>query len=405
MAAAATDLLQEVGINTATTLDAPGYTIGGTSVTVVSTSNWPTATGITFAMDEIDANGDQVAGSYNEYVGTVASATSITNVSHQNGTDQNYSAGTTTRVYIPVSAERENRIVEWGLADHSQLGAHEVATNYDPSNPTLETQKWVGVSSAVNELTVTNAATGNPPRLTATGGDTNIDLLLKGKGTGSARNAGPYDGWVAADETLTYASATTFTCSAALAGVLGAGDKIKLTQTTAKYFYVVSISGTTITVTGGSDYSLANAAITLPYYSHEANPVGFPAEFNYAPTYANITVNNGTVTAKFTMDGKVVTVYWSLLVGNTPTVIGDNATVSLPITAASYYGTAEYFNAAGTTLANDINGSKYFGFVGISASTTVAALYYSSTNTITGTFPFTEATGDVVSAWFSYRAA
>ena len=40
-------------------------------------------------------------------------------------------------------------------------------------------------ASAVNELTVTNAATGNAPQLSATGDDTNIDLDLQPKGTGN----------------------------------------------------------------------------------------------------------------------------------------------------------------------------------------------------------------------------
>ena len=39
-------------------------------------------------------------------------------------------------------------------------------------------------SSAVNQFDVTNAATGNPPKISATGGDTNIDLDLEAKGTG-----------------------------------------------------------------------------------------------------------------------------------------------------------------------------------------------------------------------------
>lgn len=45
-------------------------------------------------------------------------------------------------------------------------------------------------SSAVNEITVTNAATGNAPSVTATGDDTNIDLELQGKGTGAVTIAG-----------------------------------------------------------------------------------------------------------------------------------------------------------------------------------------------------------------------
>jgi len=39
-------------------------------------------------------------------------------------------------------------------------------------------------SSAVNQLDVTNAATGNPPEISATGGDTNISLKITPKGSG-----------------------------------------------------------------------------------------------------------------------------------------------------------------------------------------------------------------------------
>ena len=39
-------------------------------------------------------------------------------------------------------------------------------------------------ASAVNQIDITNAATGNAPSITATGDDTNIDLKLDGKGSG-----------------------------------------------------------------------------------------------------------------------------------------------------------------------------------------------------------------------------
>lgn len=43
------------------------------------------------------------------------------------------------------------------------------------------------VASAVNEITVKNAATGNAPEVQATGSDTNIDLNLVPKGTGAVK--------------------------------------------------------------------------------------------------------------------------------------------------------------------------------------------------------------------------
>ena len=44
--------------------------------------------------------------------------------------------------------------------------------------------KFATTASAVNEISVTNAATTNPPAISATGGDTNIDLNLTPKGIG-----------------------------------------------------------------------------------------------------------------------------------------------------------------------------------------------------------------------------
>jgi hypothetical protein len=48
-------------------------------------------------------------------------------------------------------------------------------------------------SSAVNEITVANAATGNPPSFTATGNDTNIDISIVPKGTGIVRTSATYN--------------------------------------------------------------------------------------------------------------------------------------------------------------------------------------------------------------------
>ena len=47
-----------------------------------------------------------------------------------------------------------------------------------------EVIKIPATGSAVNEITITNSATGNPVEISATGGDSNINILIKGKGTG-----------------------------------------------------------------------------------------------------------------------------------------------------------------------------------------------------------------------------
>jgi hypothetical protein len=46
---------------------------------------------------------------------------------------------------------------------------------------------FTATASAVNELTIANAATGNAPKISATGSDTNIDLKLTPKGTGTVK--------------------------------------------------------------------------------------------------------------------------------------------------------------------------------------------------------------------------
>jgi hypothetical protein len=95
-----------------------------------------------------------------------------------------------------------------------------------------------------------------------------------------------YNGWVSAGETWTYASADdpsfTFTITGDKTTKYSAGMRILLTQTTAKYFIITKVAysspNTTITVYGGTDYDLADAAITSPYYSVMKAPYGFPLE-------------------------------------------------------------------------------------------------------------------------------
>ena len=50
-----------------------------------------------------------------------------------------------------------------------------------------ELVKFTATASAVNELTISNAATGAGPIIETTGGDTNSDVTLRGKGTGGVQ--------------------------------------------------------------------------------------------------------------------------------------------------------------------------------------------------------------------------
>lgn len=125
-------------------------------------------------------------------------------------------------------------------------------------------------------------------------------------------------GWYPFTPACTYASATTFTITGDYTSVLSPGMKLKLTNSTLKYFYVVSASygapNTTVTITGGTSYTLANAAITGVYLSRISNPQGFPQWFNWTPTitYAGGTTDPTSNTinhARFSIVGRIVYFY------------------------------------------------------------------------------------------------
>jgi hypothetical protein len=91
----------------------------------------------------------------------------------------------------------------------------------------------------------------------------------------------PNDGWVSTSVALTYSSADSpiyvVNTGADLTSLITVGMKLKLTQTTIKYFIVVAITATTITLYGGTDYTLLNADISAVSYSTARIPFGFPA--------------------------------------------------------------------------------------------------------------------------------
>lgn len=91
-------------------------------------------------------------------------------------------------------------------------------------------------------------------------------------------------GWIPAREIWTYSAADAPTFTATTSGdktsKYSAGMRVKLTQTTVKYFIITAVAystgTTTLTLYGGTDYTLANALIQNPYFSTQKAPQGFP---------------------------------------------------------------------------------------------------------------------------------
>ena len=142
-----------------------------------------------------------------------------------------------------------------------------------------------------------------------------------------------YDGWTPVNEAWTYASATTITVPTDATTKYAVGDRIKLTQTTVKYFVIVGVASTTLTITGGTSYTLVNAAISANYYSHSASPVGFPSFFSYTPTLTGFSADPSFV-ANFSVTGRICSMNFTSYASGTSNATGF--TVTAPITSATW---------------------------------------------------------------------
>lgn len=221
----------------------------------------------------------------------------------------------------------------------------------------------------------------------------------------------PNDGWVSANESWAYASSTTITVPTGATGKYSVGDKVRIYQAnTIKYFYITGVAATTLTVTGGTDYTVANSTILNPCYSKAATPQGFPQWFNWTPTLTNFTIGSGTLTCKFTLIGKTVKFRFYLTCSGS-TGSASQFKFSLPITAASHPGVVNVWPIGNVNISN--NGvSQVLGTVNLS-STTLAQFEYLNVSTyvrmdnnlVTNAAPFDASNGDEFYAWGTYEAA
>lgn len=187
-----TDLVRNATPNFATTL-ANSMLISDTSMTLQSATGLPTATAITLVIDATDPVSGAATPSLKEVVTGTLSGTTVSNLVRglDSTTQQGHASG--ANVVMWITANLWNDFQTSYLVGHTQLGAHtsnlpltspKITTGLNDSNNNL----ILGVTataSAVNQVTLADAATGNAPTLSATGTDTNIGITLAGKGTGS----------------------------------------------------------------------------------------------------------------------------------------------------------------------------------------------------------------------------
>lgn len=201
------------------------------------------------------------------------------------------------------------------------------------------------------------------------------------------------DGWTPVSGTWTYASATTITVPSGADTKYAVGNKVKLTQSgSVKYFYIVAVTSTLLTITGGSDYTLTNTTISNAYTSNADSPVGHPNRFNWVTSWTNLTVGNAVDTSTFEMHGKDVKMDVRLVLGSSSSV-GTTPRLVLPVpTAATGYNDDSILSMGTLTDA----GTAYYRGHLQWVSTTTADLYtegaagtYVNTNTISASVPHT----------------
>ena len=200
----------------------------------------------------------------------------------------------------------------------------------------------------------------------------------------SETNILPSNGWTPARDTWVYVSATTFKIAGKnVTSKFPKGTKLKLTQTSTKYFYVIGSTfstDTTITVTGGADYSLANADITSPYYSYVATPQGHPIWFAYTATLGSDsgTITTETHSTKFKIDGTQVTYLFRIAITDKGTGSGG-ITLTTPVTQESYqfagWGAENTNGTQNFTLAVAFDGSDKLRIKKYDGTTVIANDY------------------------------
>lgn len=156
-----------------TTTTAGSVSSGATTVTLNSVSGYTNGQPVVLVIDPTDASKKQT------FTGIVDTAgVQITSVVWTAGTNQTHALGATVVDY--ATATHIAMISKGILVNHSQTGSHTQLTDANGN----EWLKHSATASAVNEFTIINNSTGNYPILSASGGDTNIGLYIKPKGSG-----------------------------------------------------------------------------------------------------------------------------------------------------------------------------------------------------------------------------
>ena len=151
------------------------------------------------------------------------------------------------------------------------------------------------------------------------------------------------------------------------------GTKIKLTQTTEKFWYVdySTYTGwnTGVALAINADYTLANATITSPYYSYASNPQGFPAAFNHVDSWDGFSTDPTGGCCNYSVEGGMVTL--NVYRATAGTADANNCAINLPLTARNVSGYATF--SMGISIKTS---TVAMGFAHVAQNASSATLYH-----------------------------
>ena len=202
------DIFRKGKSNFATTLVTGIGTGTSETITLNSTAGLPTDTEIVLTFNRVTSSGVVNPTSLVERIRGKISGSTLTAYTRgvDDTTEQAHSAGTVVE-YIWSGADL-NDLIDGLVKEHNQDGTHnttkvvdlttaQTLTNKTLTSPKIGTGindtnsneliKVTATASAVNEITLANAATGGNPTITASGGDSDVGIDFKPKGTGTVR--------------------------------------------------------------------------------------------------------------------------------------------------------------------------------------------------------------------------
>ncbi len=168
---------------------------------------------------------------------------------------------------------------------------------------------------------------------------------------------------------------------------------------------------------GGTDLSTVDTAATKGYFvDFSADAAQFETLFHrgadlgawktWTPTYANITVDNGTVVSRYVQIGDRVLAQFMLTFGS-GTTMGTAHTISFPVAADPSF-TASRLNL-GPAMLTETGVAINHGYVQRITTLTARVLVLNAASTylldsnVSATVPFTWGTGDILSFNIAYE--